>query len=190
MQKPCTARCRCPRRNDATDSLWGGTMQMFIREEDVKGWKMCVWTKWRDGRTDQNFQHVVTLLILCTTNAELFFFPSQACVHIFSIFNKETLPVRFRWWFKLRRDAPYKMKERRVGLGATLWRKFYWDLCAEGEVCSLLTGSVGDQLSRSVTLSEVSRFCQVFWHPASVVLRDMELLRFFFFFPKRNWEKK
>lgn len=30
------------------------------------------------------------------------------------------------------------------------------------EVCPLLTGSAGDQLSRSVTLSEVSRFCQVF----------------------------
>lgn len=51
---------------------------------------------------------------------------------------------------------------------------------AKEEVCSLFTGSARDQLSRSVTPSEVSRFCQVFWHPASVVLWEMELLRFFF----------
>lgn len=45
------------------------------------------------------------------------------------------------------------------------------------EVFPLLTGSAGDQLSRSVTLSGVSRFCQVLRHPASVVLWKMELLR-------------
>lgn len=45
------------------------------------------------------------------------------------------------------------------------------------EVFLLLTGSAGDQLSRSVTLSGVSRFCQVLRHPASVVLWKMELLR-------------
>ena len=39
MQKACTAQCWCPRRNDATDSFWGGTIKMFIRGEDVKGRK-------------------------------------------------------------------------------------------------------------------------------------------------------
>lgn len=92
--------------------------------------------------------------------------------------QKKTLPVQFTLWFEQRRACiTVKTKKKVVLLKVQHCEESFIGTSAKEEVFPLLTGSAEDQLSRSVTLSGVSRFCQVLRHPASVVPWKMELLR-------------
>lgn len=108
--------------------------------------------------------------------------------------KRKTLPVQFTLRLKLRCGMHNNESENVVLAKVQRCEESFIGTFVKRGSLPAFTGSAGDQLSRSVTLSEVSGFCQVFWHPASVVLWEMELLRVFFLPPhppkKTGMEKK